>query len=64
MNGSKGNLGLKTSETRCLDEPLDKGLGAWRGDDEAEAKGDEEEAIGVERMAGGLEPTLSGRRRI
>jgi hypothetical protein len=45
MNGSNGNLGLNTSDTRCLDEPLDKGLEAWRGEEEEEARGDEEEAI-------------------
>jgi hypothetical protein len=35
MKGSKGNLGLKVSETRRLDGPRDKGLEAWRGEGEA-----------------------------
>jgi len=37
--GSKGNLGLKVSETRRLDGPRDKGLEAWRGEGEAMGEG-------------------------
>jgi hypothetical protein len=39
IKGSKGNLGLKDSETRRLDGPRDKGLEAWRGTGEAMREG-------------------------
>jgi hypothetical protein len=57
IKGSIGNFGLKTSDTRGLDGPLDRGLDVAREDDEGN---EDKEAIREEMKDGGQEPTLSG----